>query len=283
MGNCLKTQLKAVVNNDNLVKMDEILFVVPKNTNNWVRINNASLDGRFAKFTLVSESNSVYFTSTDSYSDNLGKEIYSPDNVYIKNASSDDVLLRMDHKERIKGLFEYNHQDNVRLADSFKDGNVLQYLPMLDQMYYHINTISSKNLAKCNSLTNIHFFGGEVFTDFNDIKNMPQITQLEVFSCPIIGNLTLLSSLTNLTSLLIRYCTGTSGTLESFLEGLLTNGKTTDIDCFIYENTNPITFNGTQTQYNKHYIVSFGTNSITVKIDNNVIGTFNGSTWTYNS
>lgn len=277
--NCLVTKLKSVVNNDALCKIDEFAFIVPKNTNNWIRIDSSSKGGQFMLFTLRSEDANVYF-SNSTYSENYGKTIRSADNVYIKNSSSEDVYLILEDKWRIRKMFEYEHQDYVRLSPIFENGNFLKWLTNITYLSIHGSKIESKYIKECSSLTTVKLFNSTKTINLDDLKGLPNITQLYFWSSPLQGDISLLGSLATITSLQISYCTGTSGTLESLLEGLLTNGKTGNLDCVIYDNTNEITFHNVKTQ-NKHYICSFSTNSISVSVDNVVIATYNGSTWTY--
>lgn len=283
MGNCLKEQLKEQVQNNALFTLEEVLLVVPKNTNNRIRIRSKAKDGNYLKAELRSTSNSVCFCSDANYSDDLGKTIYSGDNFYIKNASSQDVYLALSDKKQIMSIFRYEYQASVQLAPLFANGEFFKYLPDLSEILIKEGSINSKYLSELSSVTNLLLQYNNEAIDFNDISSMTSLQVLNLVSDTIRGDISLLSPLVNLSNLTLTYSSGTSGTLESFLEGLLTNGKTTNIDCLIHKNTNDITFNGIKTQYSKHYIASFGNNSITVTIDNNVIGTFNGSTWTYNS
>lgn len=280
MENCLVKKLKSVVDNNELCRMNELTFIVPKNTNNWVRIDSIAKNGKYMLYTLRG-GNNVYF-SDSSYSENYGKTIRSSDNLYIKNSSSEDAYLVLEDMYLITKLFAWDHQGDVRLSELFEDGNFLEYLTIFTELRIQQGNIDSENLKNCNSLTVLKLIQNAAAVNLDDIKGITSIQNLYLYSCKLLGNISLLDSMINMTSLQISYCTGTSGTLESLLEGLLSNGKTSDLDCFIYGNTNEITFNGVKTQ-TKHYICSFSTNSISVSVDNVVIATYNGSTWTYNS
>lgn len=279
MVNCLVTKLKSVVNNDALFKMGELAFIVPKNTNNWVSIESLAKDGLYMLYTLRSNDANVYF-SDSTYSVDNGKTTRSGDNLYIKNGSSEDVYLICEDKYRIRELFSWDHQDNVSLALPFETGNFLKYLPNLRHLRIKEGNIVSKNLIECSSLTVIKLSNNISTIDLNDINRLTNIQSLYFWVSTLRGNISLLSPLINMTSLQISYCNGTFGTLESLLEGLLTNGKTSNLDCYIYNNTNEITFHNVKTQ-TKHYICAFSTNSISVSVDNVVVATYNGSTWTY--
>ena len=279
---CLVTKFDGSVVNDGLVTKDELLFVVPKNTTNWVMFKSSAKNGHYVILTLRSTSNSVYFCTDNTYSDNLGKSLETGGNAYIKNGSNEDVYMSLSDKDQLIDIFRFGHQDSVKLAPLFVGGEFLQYVPGLKNIIFRNDYIDSKYLAGITAqIDGIELVDNQLPINLNDIKNLTSLTSVKFIAESIRGDIALLSSLVNLTILTITYNTGTSGTLESLLVGLLGNGKTTSLDCFIYNNTNPITFNGSATIYNKHYICSFDTNSITVKIDGNTIGTYNGSTWTY--
>lgn len=287
MENCFIQKIKSAVNNNNLCTLDGLLLVVPKNTNNFVVITSTAVEGHYLTFTLKGDPSSVYFCSNSSYNDNLGQTKESANNLYIKNESNEDAFLLVSDRYRIRHLFDWTHQDNVRFAQIFEDGYFLSELPSLTYLYYSNGYIESQNLKGCAALKELNLDYHKVNINLDDIKDISTLETFSVNASNIRGDISLLSSLKKLKNLVITYCTGTSGTLESLFEGLSVNRATSsNLDCFVYSNNPNIMFNSVATLSGKHYIVTFtpnDTKKISVSVDNVEIAYYNGSIWTYNS
>lgn len=247
MGNCLVTKLAEAVNNDKLPKLGELRFVVTNNSEatSGVRVTFYSNSNTGKPVATLNSGGNFYSNSTLTTSVGGSLEIVSgwPDAYFGRG----DILL-ISNKYKLSALRVGNNDAND--TDIEFDIEQLAYCTSLTSLsLYGANvTGNAKWLSGLTSLDTLNLVGCTLLGGLAYLA-IPSITKMNLQGAVIEGNIGDLSSCTALTSLNIRNCTslqgdisvfgnftsaatidirGTSlsGTLESVVQGLISNGAT---------------------------------------------------------
>ena len=306
MGNCLVTKLKGVVNNDSLPLLGQLtLEVLETSANKSIKIGSVintkvSVKGdcriieggeRVTEVTLNGGEPKNITLSTESgwlvienkynlyHIERLNSGgISFPDdslNYFGYNVSSNyDKILIMSNDAKfdagtLNGLFSqfrinagcYGDPSNFHVRTYFAiRNNQLTDKVTLD------NTLSSMGPVSNYAITT------------QEVGALTNLTTLDISSMS--GDIVQLATLTKVT-ILYMVNSNITGTVESFVEGMVSNGRTSGT-INVRSNGSSITFHGgSMTTY---FSIVFSNGSATVKNnDGSTIGTYNGSTWTYGS
>lgn len=228
MGNCLVTKLKEQVQNENLITMSGVSFIVKsvENGSSNAQLIKVGILGGTVRVTgngrISDDYSTVETTSNKTYEVNLGNQT-----LYLKNTDCNFIVENKYMLRRLETKAGYDSVLHVNLED-LKYNTALTIITLNSYCIGNINTLSNKI-----GLTAIN------------------LTDTEVV-----------------------------GTIEDLCEGFVRNGKTSDVSLTILRTS--VTFNGQALSASIY--VSFATNSCTIKdVSDNVLATYNGSSWTYNS
>ena len=179
--------------------------------------------------------------------------------------------ITIENTSSARNNIEFNIEKLAEISNaSFKVVNLAK-----SKAYGNIFSISSRNLLY------IDLNQTDVVGTINSFENNTNITWLSLYSCPsIYGNIESLYKLINTTRILLSG-TAVTGTIETLAEGMLAQGKTTEVQITVqYGTFNNIPLNGGRVSLN------FGSGTITVRQNTStgsILGTYSNGTWTYNS
>lgn len=271
MENCLNLVLIGSVNNDTLPKLGELYMTVKAGTVGQLNFT----ERRDVAVRVVG--NGYITTTVDGMS--VGKE-YT-----YQFVSTSEVNRLYVHAIEDCYVFIYDDYDNVRSIDKMDnylfDVSQLNYKTTVSKLICQINVagvLESKELIRRSSNVSLTDTNNFLTIDLSIFETCETLATLLLKNCrKTTGSLQSLYMLSSLTTLGINVGEAITGSVTSLFENLLSNGKTGDL---LVTLPSTLLFNN-QRLYEA--TVTFGTNSIVVKDSgNNTLGTYNGSTWTYN-
>lgn len=234
MNKCLVTKLNGNVNNDELLKIDEIRFAFDKDTKNKTnfRVEGDNIAGQI----VVLKNAKLYnYDKSELFSDGDSFSLPYSGSFSVEGTGVEPCELRYFDKYNLKSI-------TTEYIDLQK--NWLGFVEDLSILKQPINSNDlealSKDLKKC------------VFAIYKGkLKDFARFTKLQSVSLSnfdsinsVVGTLSDLGTLTELTSTSLggqRYITGS---LEAFVQANRTSGRTNCNKCTIYCSTNQFTFNG---------------------------------------
>lgn len=267
MGTCLKTQLKENVQNDNLDYINAFSIDITQNSqlvllqnNTYVRHIKIVGDGHF---------------SDSSYSAGSEKERFDNSNqtLYVATNTGCKVIF-FDEYNMTQCLF-----NNL---DAF-DLNKLKYRTHLTSVNLAGTKKGNISVFKGMNLTDLIFSGvsAEVIGNLNDIKNIISLTLLTLNNTSVVGDIAVLSTLTNIRSMQIiapLVPSGIYGLLESLLQGLWTN-KTEKTGTLNFWTNGLIRFKRSTPASSTKFEATFSNGGVSVSSGGSVVATFDGTNW----
>lgn len=240
MGNCLKTQLKEVVNNDNLNEIGFFKFKinVPNNLSDysdyWIRIENSP-----GTVISVPQDKNIYI-----YNSTTG-EIGSSRGSSTTLTSTTATFCFADAGEYYVKITKYSIT-KIRLpfAANYNIEN-LDYTPLTSLFIYTSNTEGTfKGFSQLDSLTISSERGiNEKFSiSLNNLLKSKDLTSLTIYSYPLEGNIKSLGQLSKI-EYLFTGGTNLSGSIEDFVRSQISKGKTDKSIVWQRLNGSSITFN----------------------------------------
>lgn len=223
------------------------------------------------------------------------------DTIIIYCQSGDGTFLRIGAKEDdvCTASFMHNTGQTIR-----KNGGVygetakLPLDPGNNSTQWGIQTVissSQENLLKIDNASKITFIQNVARTSLEQLSysydlrfiTMQSYSSLEDYS--VSGDISKLGNLTKLRTLYLTMSTPTrpEGTLESFVEGLISNSIE---DCTVmFKHSGKTTFNNLTPRNTRLYKLIFSSGTCAVYEDastasggiDTLVGSYNGSTWTY--
>ena len=281
MENCLVTKLVGVVDNDSLVKNGEICVSLngPINTSFGIDAP-ASCPARI--------SGDGYF-SDSTYSQNLGKTatIAPNTNYYVVATGACKVFIKDDYI-LTRLTFNKGYTDSSMLISRPLTSIDVRLNDVLDKAGAFVNVTGFG--CQDGVIDLIAFSGSSVLGALNLNGNVKAKGDIAAFAnCPIknvvnlnncsgvYGNISSLGKCLLATNIPITN-TQITGTIESLVEALYTNGKTSGN--LILSGNGKVTFHSAIINNGGGGTAAFASGSVTVTIGS-VTGTYNGSTWSY--
>ena len=187
------------------------------------------------------------------------------------------------------GRFDVNGKQTLRelIAENYYWSIVAESLncaPLLETLR-GIITGDIKHIGGLTTLSSLEIIGGrDAYGDISSLKTLVALTDLRFGSFQSVrnikGDIGYLGTLVNLTRLDINQ-TGISGALESFVENLYNNGRTSGSITIYGASTSPyVTFNGNSITGNQ-LTITFNANGAVVSSGGSTIGTLYNGAWTY--
>lgn len=206
MGNCLITQLKESVNNDNLYKMGELKFFFT----GAGTISIAGCNGK--KLKVISGSGTFSGGATEvTISD---REMYS---------ITDACVLSMLEKYSISSIVG-NCGVNVDLLESCTN---------LTSVNISNSELVTGNIGsfKSTQLSNFRLYGcPNVGGDIDDLASLASLLTMDLkYSVAISGNIESYKNNTTILSMELNNCALVKGSINTMLEGMLQAGRTTNL------------------------------------------------------
>lgn len=287
MGNCYVTKLNSVVDNDNLEKFDTIKIAVSQQELNASGQQQCIIIRTITggAITLYVESNSNGYFVEDNYADLSDPskhkktiDISSTSNKYIWIAN-DNYNLYINGKSKLTKISCRGPYGYYSLLSGFDESlmgcnnlNVFDIAGRRDNFDTSVlpDNIKSVNLDYAQISLNI--------SDFSRLSNLENLSLQQSY---INGQITDIANLINLTSLNIAGPhTHVTGSIEGFVEALISNGKTSGTLTFNQrDSTGLITLNNIAGIASLSITISGITASVSQ--DGNIVASYDGSTWTY--
>lgn len=219
MGNCFLTKLVGSVNNDNLLKLGEI---------------QGEMYGE-GNVTLYSSEQITIKDLTGTFVTPSGESVVIGNPVAVRGADGHKLSIVSKHTIT---KFQGGNTLTLNLKDCMYNPSVVEITARL------MGDLS--DIVQRDSLTIFSGQKGELYGDISNIAKFPALTQL-IFSGnsgEITGNISSLGGLTSLAHLGLGDCPWITGTIEDFVAGQRTAGRTSgSITCYYLHHTQ-ITFNG---------------------------------------
>lgn len=287
MKDCLYSKLAGDSNNNNLDYLNGINVFVEGNTSIFCTNKQKAI--------IVGDG---HFCSDDTYSDDQGKETTKTGSVYVATSSSCRVVIF--NKYTILALkAESNNKAYINIDELKESVDVTE-----------LSTISSKtkgdiaSLANLTLLTRIRFNNSQVSGDVDMLPALPSITYfhlnlcagiygslssfssrtalttLNIYGAQITGDISTLGALVSLTTLSIPVTV--SGTLESLIEAMWTNGRRSGTMDTFFMNSN-VTIHGVKSKANEHWNCTFANGGVTIvnSVSPSKTASYDGTSWTY--
>lgn len=272
MEKCLVTTLKAVVNNNNLPFYDGFVFnlhssetgdLTPMNTNQDLYIKILEGDGSLYKIDGV----------------NLGREVTTKLGIRYQSPTGDIGKILVKSKYDIKNIkTDHNITAEINLDD-------LKYMTNLEKFS------GSKFIVKgsidvfknISGISVIMFNGVNCTGDISVFKDKVDMITLNISGYTsvlnITGDITTLYSLVNATSINLAHIPNIYGSYETLLENMYKNGR---ISGTMVNYFGPkCSFNNQPISGNNKYEATFSDSGVSVSKDRVVVGTYNGTEWSY--
>ena len=218
MNKCLVTKLNGIVNNESLLKMDELRIKIDK-------VQSPSISNRSLAIGVNSPTNiriigSGYFTD-EGFSANKGKSLLlNPESINYIYVSNDDVTISIENKYN---LIRFNCKavlnpwdvgtDHANIHINIEDFKYSTALTGLGLSY----TSTSGDIAAVKNLTALTVLGLEstsVSGDIAAVKNLTALNNLRLSSTSVSGDIAAVKNLTALTGLSLE-STSVSGDIAA--------------------------------------------------------------------
>lgn len=278
--NCLVTKLKSEVSNDSLGYINSFKFQVSENKAITLVRRKDDDTGETAVAHLKIVGNGVFSDST--FEANLGTELFNNTErtVYVKTSQGCTVHVFDNYS-----LVAFNGPQNTNLTNIIFDISAFNYRNRLKYIMTDVRTDGSiiGNVTQISDdITQFKLSGSDVVLDTSIFIGKENLTTLGLNRCTnVTGNLTDLYDNDNLNSLM---CSSTSitGDLESLFVNILNKGI---LSTFNVQASQTVTFNERGANNYGALTASFATSSITVtkQLDSSVIGTYDGTSWSYSA
>lgn len=275
MRNCLKTQLKENVNNDNLFKEGEIKIHI-----------SSPLDATIAQRHLIINSSDPtikvrvngggYFSTSESglVTDPKTQDTLTvagiPINLYFSIGDYDIFIASKYNFTGIQSdaaaLFHINLSE-LKYSSAFAAIS----LPYCPNVYGDISNFKDRDML--NIMLNATKISGSI----SILTNMSNLTECQVSETSVTGEIIDLPS-----KLTVCNIGGTSilGSIESFVEKIISSRNN---DSLTFVTNNKVTLNNVAFADNTILNIVFSGTNVTISQATNIIATYDGSTWTYNS
>lgn len=228
--------------------------------------NSKTLSGDFSQFNYRQPINIVMFTDENAYGDMNHIDVSA-----LGAQQGQNYGLYINNKDNNKNNIKFNIEKLSAAAAN----------PSFKELRFH-NSKAYGNisaLSGCTFLENIYLHNTDVAGDISSLAELTNLTWLSLYiNENVTGNIESLYKLTKTTRLLFSN-TSVTGTIEGLAEGMLAQGKTTEVQVTA-KNT---TFHGVELANNR-LSLNFGTGTVTVRQTNStgvVLGTYANGTWTY--
>lgn len=289
MENCVVKELVGNINSNDFPIFDTILLMIRDMTGDSTANNHRlalnAMSANTVKLELDGDPTKVYFTDS-TLNDNLGQTIYAPtsNNIYIINKSGADAKLFVRNKTKISKMFNYIIDTALNYTTSKINVSELKYCTGL--VYLAGNYSLEGELAELKELpiTTILFDAGsgapalKVTTD--DLSDFSSLTNLQIFSGIISGDIKKLGKNTAFTAIRLRYSSDSIfGTLEELCENMIENGRSSG-NLEVCLSGTQVTFNGSSVGTST-YNIAFANGGCAVSRGGNQIASYNGTSWTY--
>lgn len=282
MENCLVTRYKAASSNSKLLKPGEFVveFGVSESLSDaWNRIIQLGNLNQTEPTELRIIEGDAYFTDS-TYTQNLGTTLSTVGDIttYVSNAAC-KVGIKYNYRVGSMALGYDGYLDISQLK--FNQFTVCSAIRILDRNSKSTGSIESfanfwkdrgSNDGRLQIASNL-LTGSINAIDFTHVNNFDVGGANNVT-----GNIETINVSSALTNFNINY-TSISGSVETFLVKLLTAGKSGNIT--LRTGWNNTTWHGVSGGQGGVITATFDTNSISVSLEGTVIGTYNGSTWSY--
>lgn len=279
MGNCLVTKLKVTVDNDALIKLDEFKLHVSSNSSSlptFLLLDKEETSTPLIIRTIGNQNKIKYVNGgITEYTNRIeiaGSTTYVEQ---IDLANSGDYDIVINHKDVITNV---NFRDEAGIITN--DINMFNYLPKNTSIgvagWQHLGSVS---LLEVNSVvTACAFVDSNISGTLTEVSQKLPNLQTIYDSNTLIGTIEDLAGLKNLSRITLY---GRTGVLETFIENHIEQGM--DKVLYIYGATT-LTFNNAPVSVNNLQINinSSGVTVLNADDISQILGTYNGSTWTYN-
>lgn len=280
MKNCLLTQLKGVVNNDSLVKLDEMKIFVDANSgvtdSRKITVNNVNN----VTFRIVGDG---YFTdSTFTQNNGKTKTIASGDSTFYVSDFAGKIITNL-KKTSYQGLILGDDlYIDINLISQNQNTNGIIFESKSEKKWGNIKSLNGMFSNRTANNGSIILISGKKLVGNIEEIDFTHIRHYNIIRClNVSGSVANIHNAKNLVSLQI-YGTAISGEIKTFLTNMLTDGDTPrgNTSISIYCN-NIVTFNGNAAYSSTTIpvIATFDNGSITVTFDGNTIGTYSGGSW----
>lgn len=269
MEKCLVTTLKAVVNNNNLPFYGGFVFSI--DSANSGDLNLLNRGNKNLSIKILEGDGSFYSLANE----NLGREIGNI-NFRYQSPTGDTAKILVKSKYDINVL---NNDYGIKTYAKLKD---LKFMNMI-KLKNTIVTGDISNLANSSSLEecfiNVINCEGDiiVFKDKVNIKSL--IFSGYGLATNITGDITTLSGLVNAIMINLAHLPNITGKYETLIENMYKNGRRsgTMINYFGPK----CMFNNQPISGNNKYEATFSDSGVSVSKDSVVVGTYNGTEWSY--
>lgn len=269
MGNCLVTKLRGNVSNDNLPSLGSFIFDAYAG-NNSCTIGIVGL----SESTTVKILGNGVFTDTNSKTKTV---TFPSDGTEVEMS----FTLAEDCKIEIMNI-SYDKKINFIYNGNYDISNAVKFRPF--QKIYKSGGSAVFNLDDIeypSTITQLFCMDSKVIGDLSKFQGINISTYFSVWNNNITGDIINLANMVSTQTIQCGY-SSIYGIVEDLLLALKNNGKTGTFS-FSVINSNA-TFNNAQ--MSNDCKVTISENTITVKDaynDSIVLGTYDGSTWTYRS
>lgn len=242
MNDCLVTRLKGVCDNDNLLKYNEVRIHVKTVANQVMQF--VAADGIDAKVTIIPDVGSTMHFTDSGYTENLGTEITvaAGQNAYFTpGAGTFNIIGKYDFFDlAFRGAYNAGNIITVNLSDFAYSTKIIRF--MLNGSIESTGELF--DLSEFNAITAMDLGGcTEISGDISLLNTPSQVfTYLSLNGSGVIGNIVSLGSDIYLTTLKVS-STAIVGTLESFCETQIANGRNSGTLSFTGQNSS-VTYNG---------------------------------------
>ena len=240
MGNCLITKLKGNVDNDSLPKFGKIEVPISVNNSNefvhLLRLSDTMAKKEF-ECEIIGEGN--FIGGSFPNGENLGKSVTlssSLQQVYVSNGEFKLIIGNIYNINKITGVLYrfadfnmFKYSDIYSISNEFTTakpgigGKIIAWQNLTFVYTSDADKITGNvsELANC-PLNALMITGTGITSNVSDLSQLTTLTNLQVTSTG--GELSDLGTLTNLSQLTVMG--HLSGSVESFVQALRTNGKT---------------------------------------------------------
>ena len=222
MGNCLETQLKERVNNDNLILFKAAKFITAAKTigsSDKIEINNNNA-------CIVKAMNGSFSTSVGGAQE-TSKNYDASQNITLYGSPSGSTL-NITEKYGLN-IFRCSASTVMSVdLDEFK------YCTSLTDFRVNNANGSISAVSNLTSLTRLELGGANLNGNLSSLSSLTNLTILQLGPmavCYVTGNIASLGNLTKLTRLSVR-SREIEGNIESLVAGFVHNGKSTNTSTF---------------------------------------------------
>lgn len=258
---CKKTQLKSVVNNDNLPIFNAVRFKVKSSDGrDYVKLNFASVLAD-TTIKILNYNGSVYLSNEYDTNNWGGEHTYAASSYpWIRSNSAIDnyVDILVTPKSKFKGFANDTFARQLQV-----DLNQLQYCEALTELIMNDDAVVGGDISSLyhTSLSKVKFI---VEDDVAKFASISTITSLELGSFGYYGNFESLGALP-LLNLFTFSSTGVSGDIKTFIETRRSETLQATGSIGTFRSGDRATFNGTQVVIDANYEIIWDATSIIVK------------------